>query len=195
VSVDGGSRRGKSVSAGSAARGLIQGLDTKGGLERARAVAVWCEVAGAEVSSHAKGFAMRDTELVVYVDSPAWATELTAMSEHYRIALNAALGKESVGSIRFTVSRAPRDAGGENPAQAGPRVPPAALTDEERTGIARMTEPLHSDRLKQAVIKAAEASLGWRKGIEDESRGVGRNKAAGGSGSGPSNDHETGSKH
>jgi hypothetical protein len=52
-------QRGKSVPANLAARRLIEGLDKGGNLERARAVAVWREIAGTEVSSHARGFAMR----------------------------------------------------------------------------------------------------------------------------------------
>jgi hypothetical protein len=162
-------KRGRSVPLGLTARSLIQGLDKKGGLERARAVAVWCEVAGPEVSSHAKGFAMRDAELVVYVDSPAWATELTAMSEHYRAALNAALGKEMVGAIRFTVSRVPQGMESGAPTRTAPLVSPAALSGEERAQIAEMAKTIHSESVRQAVIKAVEASLGWRKGLEEQS--------------------------
>jgi predicted nucleic acid-binding Zn ribbon protein len=168
MNASGTPKRGRPVSVGSAAKNLMGRLDTNGGLERARAVAVWCEVAGPEVSSHAKGFAMRDAELVVYVDSPAWATELTAMSEHYRAALNTALGKEMVGSIRFTVSRAPRGAESDAPTRRAPQVTPATLSDDERAGIAEMAETIHSEAVRHAVIRAVEASLGWRKGLEGE---------------------------
>jgi hypothetical protein len=188
-------KRGKSVSLGLTARSLIQRLDTKGGLERARAVAVWCEVAGPEVASHAKGFAMRDAELVVYVDSPAWATELTAMSEHYRAALNAALGKEMVGSIRFTVSRVPQGMETGSPTRAAPMVSPVEPSEEERAQIAEMARTIHSEPLRQAVVKAMEASLGWRKGLAEESGRSERNGAGDGPGDGRAGTPETGSKH
>jgi hypothetical protein len=195
MSGGGTSKRGKMVPLGLTARSLIQGLDKKGGLERARAVAVWCEVAGPEVSSHAKGFAMRDAELVVYVDSPAWATELTAMSEHYRAALNAALGKEMVGSIRFTVSRVPQGMESRGPTRGAPLVSPAALTEEERAQIGEMAKTIHSESVKQAVIRAVEASLGWRKGLEEQPGRSGRDSGGDGSGTGGHGAPETGSKH
>jgi hypothetical protein len=195
MSSGGSSKRGKSVALGLAARTLMQGLDKKGGLERARAVAVWCEVAGPEVSSHAKGFAMRDAELVVYVDSPAWATELTAMSEHYRAALNTALGKEMVGSIRFTVSRVPQGMESAGPTRIAALVSPAALSDEERAQIAEMARTIHSESVRQAVIKAVEASLGWRKGLEEQPGSATRNGRRDGPGTGGPGAPETGSKH
>jgi hypothetical protein len=190
-----GSKRGTSVPLGLAARSLIQGLDKKGGIERARAVAVWCEVAGPEVSSHAKGFAMREAELVVYVDSPAWATELTAMSEHYRTALNTAIGKEMVGSIRFTVSRVPLGAELGVPEREVAPVSPVELSDEERAGIAEMAKTIHSEAVRQAVIGAAEASLGWRKGRDGAAGRTGVNDASEGSGTRGSGGPETCSKH
>jgi predicted nucleic acid-binding Zn ribbon protein len=48
----------------------------------------WSTVAGESVCSHTTGAHLRRGELVVYVDSPVWATELSALSEPYRVAIN-----------------------------------------------------------------------------------------------------------
>ena len=42
---------------------------------------------------------------MVYVDNHVWATEYTAMAEHYRAAINKELGEELVTGVRFVVSR------------------------------------------------------------------------------------------
>jgi hypothetical protein len=159
-------------SIGEAARGLLGRLDRGGNLERARAVAAWQEVAGPEVARHAVGHAMRDGELVVYADSPAWASELAAMSEQYRTAVNEALGKEVVGSIRFTVSQRVRRLQEEHDSDAGAipglvayHVQPARLAKAEREDLARMAEVIHDDRLRQAALRAARRDLEWKKGL------------------------------
>jgi hypothetical protein len=182
---DGASERGRSVAAGSGARRLVEGLDKNGNLERAQAVSQWSEIAGPEVSSHARGFVMRGAELVVSVDSSAWAAELSAMSEQYRMAVNAALGKEMVGAIRFTVSRAVRDTEPGPTAAAEPMVRPVALSEEERKRINDMAHPIHSEPVRHAAVRAAEASLAWRKGLEDESREPTGDGARRGSGTHP----------
>jgi hypothetical protein len=89
-----------------------------------------------------------------------------AMSEHYRVAINTHLGKETVGSIRFAVSRGAREPEAETPTPAEPRVSPVALSEEERAQLDGMAGAIHSEPLRQAVVKAAGASLAWRKGLE-----------------------------
>lgn len=155
------------------ARGLLGQLDRGGNLERARAVAAWEQVAGPEVARHAMGHAIRDGELVVYADSPAWASELTALSEQYRTAINTALGKELVGSIRFTVSRRAgrlreehESDTGDIPGAVARIIEPARLTRDELGDLERMAEAIHNDRLRQAALRAATRDLQWKKGLE-----------------------------
>lgn len=161
------------IRAGDAARRLLGRLDKGGHMERARAVAVWRSVAGEEVARHALGSAMRADELIVYVDSPVWASELSALSEQYREAVNRELGQELVGRMRFTVSRKVSqerewdDARrGEREVGSADRAPAIPLDAAEREGIERMAEAIHDERLREAAIRAATADLQWRKGMQ-----------------------------
>jgi hypothetical protein len=158
----------------SLAHGLLARLDKTGeGRERARVVQAWRLVAGPEVYSHARGFALRGDELVVFVDTHTWATELSAMGEHYKAALNMVVGTETVGSLRFAVSRkVSEELDGERrwanePADREPdTVEPVAASQMERDQVSMMASAVHDDRIRDAVVAAAIAHLEWRKGIE-----------------------------
>ena len=161
------------TTAGDAARRILGRLDKGGHMERARAVSAWREVAGAEVAGHAMGAAMRGDELIVYVDSPVWASELSALSEHYREAMNGLLGQEMVRTLRFTVSRKVSEERAWEAARAAEfeaarpeRAEPVSLDPGEREDIERMAEAIHDERLREAAIRAATADLEWRKGVE-----------------------------
>jgi hypothetical protein len=134
-------------------------------------VAAWRDVAGDEVAAHAMGFAMRGAELLVYVDSPVWATELTALSERYRSEINTAIGKELVGSMRFTVSKkvSEEHAWEEARRQAAEsaqvkRIEPVRATTQERAQIEAMAAGIHDETLREAAVSAAICGLEWRKG-------------------------------
>jgi hypothetical protein len=147
---------------------MMARLDRSGSLAGLEAVRAWREVAGAEVSAHAVGSALRDRELVVFVDSPVWAQELAALSGIYVERVNAALGKEMVGSIRFAVSRKAEQALREEPAPDDakePRVVPVPLSDLERRQLDQMTGTIHDERLREAVLGAATLHLEWQKGM------------------------------
>jgi hypothetical protein len=157
---------------GEAALSVLKGLDRGGNIERARAVAAWKAIAGDEVTTHAMGFAMRGGELVVYVDSPAWATELAALSERYRTGINHELGKESVSTMRFAVSkkvseeRAWEEAQAREDAEARPeRITPVPASPQERSQIDAMAAAIHDDALREAAVRAAVRGLEWRKGM------------------------------
>jgi hypothetical protein len=153
--------------------GLMARLDRSGkGALQARVVAAWREVAGEEVASHARGSALRDSELLVFVDSPIWANELSVLSEHYRIAVNERLGKDLVGSVRFAVSKkvAEARAHDEEDAPAGSaqpqKVEPVSATETEIAHTRLMAQGVGDPVLREAVVAAALAHLEWRKGIE-----------------------------
>ena len=154
--------------------GVLGRLDRTGeGRERSRAVNAWRAVAGDEVFAHARGFALRDAELLVFVDAAVWANELMMLSEHYRTAVNERLGKEVVGSIRFAVSKRV-DEETRVEAEDGPtgshapedQAPPVPLSDTERQQITQMAAAMKNEKLREAVVAAATAHLAWRKGIE-----------------------------
>jgi hypothetical protein len=156
---------------GDAARGVLKRLDRSGNMERARAVAVWRDIAGDEVAAHAMGFAMRGSELLVYVDSPVWATELTALSEDFRSKINTVVGRELVGSMRFTVSKKVLEERAWEAAQRQAaesaqvkRVEPVPATAQERSQIEAMAAGIHDEALRDAAVSAAICGLEWRKG-------------------------------
>jgi hypothetical protein len=174
VSGGGRDRAGRDVDAGSAARSFLRRLDADGqGLDRAQAVSAWRDAAGDEVASHARGFTLREGELVVLVDSGVWATELSALSEHYRAAVNERLGKETVRAVRFTVSKMVAEERWWEAATARPSegrdaemVEPVPVSDTELAQIRMMAAGVHDERVRQAVVAAATRHLEWRKGIQ-----------------------------
>jgi len=171
------SRLRRTESVGSIMGGLWGKLDRTGeGAARARAVSAWRAVAGDEVAAHARGFALRDKELLVFVDSPVWANELSVLSEHYRVAVNERLGKERVGTIRFAVSRKVaevREQEAEDDSHASAtqrqRVEPRSASDTEIEQVRQMAVTVNNSALRDAVVAAALAHLEWRKGIEADS--------------------------
>lgn len=166
-------REGRDHHVGSEVRRLLGGLDRRGDLGRARAVSAWQEIAGPEVAAHAAGYAMRGPELVVFTDNPVWASELSALSEQYRVAVNEHLGQEMVGSIRFTVSKHARRRDGRaddeeaaSDRAGSPRtVDPVPLSEAETAALSRMAEGIHDERLREAALAAARRHLEWRRGL------------------------------
>jgi hypothetical protein len=156
------------------AHGLLSKLDRGGeARERARVVQAWRLVAGPEVFGHARGFALRGDELVVFVDTHTWATELSAMGEHYKAALNMVIGKEAVASLRFAVSKkvteerdTERERFEEWEDAHTQTVAPVAASGLERDQVRMMASGIHDERIRETVISAAIAHLEWRKGIE-----------------------------
>lgn len=187
-------RASRDVAAAGVARSLLSRLDRTGeGFERAKAVSAWTDAAGAEVATHARGFALREGELLVFVDSSVWANELSALSEHYRAAVNERIGKETVRSVRFSVSKmvveerwweaAESRAEGERDAE---RVPPVEANTTERDQIRMMASAIHDEKVREAVIAAAIRDLEWRKGIEARNAAQGATQSA----TGPDSDAE-----
>lgn len=167
----------KTESVNSIIAGMWGKLDRGGkGAVKARAISAWRAVAGEEVAAHARGFALREDELLVFVDSAVWANELSVLSEHYRTAVNAHLGKELVGGIRFAVSKMveegrAQEAEDASHASAAQRetVQPVRATDDEIARYHKMAEVVADTGLREAVIAAAVARLEWRKGMKARS--------------------------
>jgi hypothetical protein len=124
----------------------------------------------------------------VFVDSHAWASDLSLMSEHYLAALQSGAGKDVVTSLRFAVSRKvtqdkqreDEDLEGFEAAHAS-LVEPGQVTETERQQLKMMAAGIHDTELREAVIAAAIAQLEWRKGIEatnEAERGIQRARDA-----------------
>ncbi len=115
---------------------------------------------------------MREGTLIVYVDNPAWATELTAMSERYRTALNEEIGQELVRKIRFSVSRKVveqhRIVAVEKETDDFYKVddvPSVPLSSTELAQVEASVEAIPDLELREAVLRATVKDLEWKRGI------------------------------
>jgi hypothetical protein len=131
------------------AGGVLRRLDAAGNRHKAEAVLAWREVIPEQIDRHTRGFALRDGELLVFVDSSVWANELSLMSEEMRTRLNTHLGKDLVSSIRFTVSKHARDDSAAEDALA------SAESPDERESAP--SEPL--DQCEAAQIEHLSAAI------------------------------------
>lgn len=171
-------RRGKQLNLGEGLEKLERALDGKGKASTAaRIVGVWCEAVGPQIAGHTGDPVLRSHgELVVAVDSPVWATELAAMSEPLRCKINAALGKEAVRSVRFTVGKLAERPGesasiGTSPHEAEGESPKAGLSDAESEAIAASAAAISDPKLREAAIRATTRHL-------ERSKGTGGRKAS-----------------
>jgi hypothetical protein len=167
-------RRGRQTQLGASLRAMLGRLDKKsgGGADSATVGAAWLAIVGASVQCHTTGAYVRDGTLIVYVDSPAWATELTAMSERYRTALNEEIGQELVRAIRFSVSRKVaeqhRIVAAAKEAEDFYReddVPSVALTPTELSQVVSSVASISDPELREIVLRATVKDLEWKRGI------------------------------
>ena len=61
----------------------------------------WPALAGPQVAAHAQPIALRDGELLVEVDDPAWASQLRWLEPELRTRLEALPGAPQIDRIRF----------------------------------------------------------------------------------------------
>ncbi|HEY3317682.1 MAG TPA: DUF721 domain-containing protein [Coriobacteriia bacterium] len=156
-------------------RGLTEAylgrIDPEGRRFAGRAAEAWKRVAGIEIGKHTAGSALRDGELLVYVDSPAWANELSVMTEHLRARLNEELGEELVRSVRFAVSRRVQEERAKKAAEeeteafytedGADHVP---LSEQERMQVEHVASTIQDKDLRDAAVRAMTRHLEWKKG-------------------------------
>ena len=166
-------RRGTNSDLGSALGKLIKRLDrSSGGWRNVQASELWPEVVGPQIASHTGRVFLRGGELVVSVDSPIWASELSAMSEMLKERLNSALGKEEVRSVRFSVSRevsvqrmwAEREE--RDAREHALRVTPVSLTADELARVRESVSAIDNRELREAAFRATVKHLEWSKGSD-----------------------------
>jgi hypothetical protein len=172
-------KRSKGLGLGEGLERLASRLDRKGagGLAQARVADAWRRVAGPSVNDHTTGAHLRDTEMVVFVDSPVWATELSALSEHYRRAVNEAIGQQLVSAVRFAVSNrveqvrhAEYQESEKDAYYDRDKVPSVLLSEHEREQVRVSAAAIEDTELREAVIRATIADLEWKRGIEAAKR-------------------------
>ena len=153
---------------------LARRMDRGGSMTKARVVAQWPEVAGPQIAGHTLGLELRgDGELVVYVDSHTWANELTLLSDRLVTDLQQRVGKRSVRSIRFTVSRKVAEEHRWRQERADMEetysvdiVQPVPVTSNELAQIEHLARGIEPPSLREAAVRAMRADLEWRKGLK-----------------------------
>lgn len=173
-------RRRKTTTFGEISEEFIARVDPLGKRHESRAVALWSQVAGEEIVKHTRGMAIREGELVVYVDSPGWASELTMMSEHLRARINSAAGEDLVKSIRFNVSRrVDLDRKQEVIVEAEQRfyaideTPSVALSEEELDQARYVADVIDDPELRERALRVMIKDLERKKGVRAAKRAHG----------------------
>ena len=177
---------------GEAAERVMRRVDPSGKRHGARAVAAWRAVAGDTVAEHSRGAALRENgELVVYVDSAAWAQQLSLMSDDLKTRMNAHLGRPLVRSMRFTVSRAVAKEARQEEVEAAadefyaPDEPaPVTLSETERNQAEHVARPVRDAELREVVLRVMIKDLERKKGMREQARGNVSEEPSNGSDSG-----------
>lgn len=168
-------RKGRQVGLGDALGSLEKRLDRKSGgaYSQVRVANAWSKVAGPSVAIHTTDAHLREGELVIHVDSQAWATELSALSGPYREAIQEEMGEIPVTSIRFTVSRRVHARQELQRAEEDTEefyrpdeTTPIPLSEHERRQVEESTAVIKDESLREAVIRATIADLEWKKGMK-----------------------------
>lgn len=170
--------------------GLVGGLEGKNPdlAAAGRVKAAWNRIADSRVRPHVVAvYVVPGTgaaEVVVYTDTPLWASELSMQSELMRLKLNVELarmgaagagGEGQVAKIRFSPSKEKylaRDRrlsthdelAAADSALAG--VEPEPLTEAEDAALREASSRIEDGRLREAAYGAAKSSLEWHRGLE-----------------------------
>ncbi len=161
---------------GDVAEGVLGKADPQGKRFGARVVAAWSDICGDVVANHTRGVAFREGELIVSVDSPAWASELSVMSDSFRAALAAHLGQDLVRRMRFTVSRRVQaDKERESTRRDVEEfyrpddVSRISLSDVERDQAAYVSRAVPDERLREIALRVMIKDLEWKKAVRTRS--------------------------
>lgn len=127
------------------------------------------------------------SEVIVYVDSSIWATELNMQSELLRLNLNIEFNKdadepsnvmrkaEQVEKLTFKVSKEQYAARErrlttlqllEAEDEDYRKAQPVALDEEELSGLEEALSHIENDQLRDTAYAAAKANLEWQKGVD-----------------------------
>ena len=107
----------------------------------------------------------RDGTLLVSTSSSVWAFELTALEATMVERLRESLGDAAPTAIRFAVGRLPER--GPDPDDAEPS-PPPVVSEEHRRAAADIAAGIESEPLREAVARAAAASLARAEARPDD---------------------------
>jgi hypothetical protein len=120
-------------------------------------VEAWPECVGEGIAANAwPARIARDGTLHVATSSSAWAFELTQLAESIQERLAEHLGADAPASIRFAPGPLPER--GPPPVETSERTVPK-VSEADREEAARIAQAIEDPDLREAVAKAAEASL------------------------------------
>jgi hypothetical protein len=120
-------------------------------------VSAWPECVGAGIAVNAWPARLaRDGSLHVSTSSSAWAFELTQLAPSILERLQERLGESAPASLRFAPGPLPE--AGPEPVDASERTVPK-VSESDRAEGARIAAAIENQDLREAVARAAEASL------------------------------------
>ena len=120
-------------------------------------VAAWPECVGAGIAANAWPARLaRDGSLHVTTSSSAWAFELTHLATSILERLQERLGESAPAGLRFAPGLLPEV--GREPEEASKRTVPK-VSEADRAEGARIAAAIANPDLREAVARAAEASL------------------------------------
>ena len=120
-------------------------------------VAAWPECVGAGIAANAWPARLaRDGSLHVATSSSAWAFELTHLAQSILERLQERLGESAPVALRFAPGPLPE--AGREPEDASKRTVPK-VSEADRAEAARIAAAIADPDLREAVARAAEASL------------------------------------
>jgi hypothetical protein len=149
---------------------MVGRIDPRGRRHEGEVVAAWPAACGEEIAAHTLGHSFKEGELLVFVDTPAWANELSLMSEELRRRIDDVVPDAQVREIRFVVSKrvadAARAAQEERMTAAGPDadVVPASLSGEELAEIERASAGIADADLRASAEELMRRDLELKKG-------------------------------
>ena len=129
-------------------------------------VAAWPQAVGAGIAANAwPARISRDGTLHVATASSAWAFELTQLADSILARLQEHLPDESPRAIRFAVGPLPE--AGADPETTSSESSPSPNREAREAGE-RMAQDIGDEGLREAVARAAAASLAARRGTGDD---------------------------
>jgi hypothetical protein len=154
--------------------------EVKKAIRAAQAQRIWERIAPQEVLNHTDNVYLLSNdgikEMIIRVDSPLWAAELSAQAEQFRMQVEEALNEGPLERISFKVDsyvskrKAFKHQSDEQPSYIED-VSPVSLTEKERENIEEEAAGIRNEEVREALIRARIKDLEWKKGIEgDNSR-------------------------
>jgi hypothetical protein len=144
----------------------------------------WETITSPYIYTHTTGVVLRGSKLTISVDIQTLITDLSAMSEFYREAINERMGGEAVSLVRFVLAKRGRETSPVPSSQkrSGQQdqdlIESVPLSDLDVAQLEDSVSAIKNPKLREALLKATIADLEWKKGIESSKRAQKPNQGA-----------------